>query len=270
MRVTFRHKGIFISLTALFVITILVSAILIFRVGPFWPQTTSSLTPTSSFAAESTVNDSTSLANGLRLEASLNSTKFQVGQELNVSLSLFNTLPTDANISANSNWLFHGVPVAIWDPLCRGTYAFWPSPIEVIIVSGNLSVAQLATTPGNPKLPSCPPIDYGLVNDLTYKFEPQDSEVSLYLDADIQGPLTAGPFHISSHFAVGGVWNTTALLAQANESSPSLSRVPYEAVYVNSTNVPRYSSFEPGVYTVGVCDEWGQAVVLHFEVKATG
>ena len=73
---------------------------------------------------------------------------------------------------------------------------------------------------------------------------------------------TGGPFQASNGFTTSGNWDLV-----------NNSKLIYP-VYLSSSgptpDSPVATPFAPGAYTVAVADEWGQAVVLHFVVKATG
>src|SRR5579863_4841168 len=56
-------------------------------------------------------------SNGLSLSLSISATtqrQISVGQNLQVNLSVFNTLPRVNSVPASSGWPFQGVPVAFW------------------------------------------------------------------------------------------------------------------------------------------------------------
>jgi len=67
---------------------------------------------------------------------------------------------------------------------------------------------------------------------------------------------TLGPFHTALNFTAAGYWDLLALSQRVN--APILGE--------GQSPPPTYTAFSPGVYTVAVADEWGQAAVLHVTV----
>jgi hypothetical protein len=90
-------------------------------------------------------------------------------------------------------------------------------------------------------------------------FQPHSSQANLtefFPDAN-HANATLGPFQLSLGFATSGYWD---LLNNSRELNPPvISEHPLVS--------PTATAFVPGVYTVAVSDEWGQAAVLHFTVK---
>jgi|GEM_PF-3528954 len=216
-------------------------------------------------------NASTVASNGLRLSTSINATDIMVGQNLNISISLFNTRPTANALEQGSppgNWTFHGVPVATW-PECslvpHQVFFGWQFPIEVLVIDGNYTVQQLSSL-ANASLPANPcSAGVNTVAIPTYTFEPNSDIVNITYFADGGvGLQPVGLFPSASHFTLGGYWNVTSLAEQANGSYVS------EPALCQLCGVPSSTPFAPGVYTVGVVDEWGQCDVLHFQVRGPG
>ena len=208
---------------------------------------------------------------GLRLSTSLNATVLSVGQELNISVSVFNTLPTsnvffspqksfDYSVPGvvKGNWTFYGVPVSTWT-LCGGPLNFdWPQPIEVVVLSGNLTAEQLPSTANTTAPYHC--VEGGAAPE--FVFYPYSDVINLtgFFSASPQGNL--GLFPLASHFTLAGYWNVTSLA----ENNPNIC----EPAVPNRCAPPPSVSFIPGIYTVGVADEWGQFNVLHFQVSESG
>jgi hypothetical protein len=215
------------------------------------------------------VNDIAS--DGLRLSTSINATNIAVGQSLNISISLFNTLGTSksfqlGNMGSGGNRTFYGVPVVTW-PECslapnqiRLGYQF---PIEALVLKGNYTVQQLSSLT-NTSLPAIPCTANDGVIVPTYTFEPESNVINItYLGS---GGGHGGPFSVraATNFTLEGYWNLTSLEEQANGSYIS------EPALCQLCKVPSFMPFVPGVYTIGVSDEWGQFDVIHFQVSASG
>jgi hypothetical protein len=217
-------------------------------------------------------NVSTVASNGLRLSTSVNATDLTVGQNLNISVSLFNTTPT-ANVLAQGgragfppgNWTFYGVPLATWPECTQLGFPFgWQFPIQVLILDGNYTAQQLSSL-ANVSLPA-DPCAAGIGSAFpTYTFEPNSDLINITYFADGgAGFGHVGLFRSASHFTIDGYWNLAALAEQANGSYIS------EPALCQLCGVPSSTPFAPGVYTVGVVDEWGQYDVLHFQVGGAG
>ena len=72
-----------------------------------------------------------SSASGLDLSATINATNIAVGQSVNITLLIFNTLPNVNSVPASSDFAFQGVPVAVWPP------CYFDVPMEVVVLQGN-------------------------------------------------------------------------------------------------------------------------------------
>jgi hypothetical protein len=210
--------------------------------------------------------------NGLRLSTSINATEITAGEKLGISISVFNTLSTTDGFNLQrsfefsdpgeeGNWTFYGVPIATW-PECDGYV--WPYPIAVVVLSGNYTAQQLAST-ANTTLPL--PCDDGWSPSIPYIiFEPNGDGVNLTAQFDGgAGIHTLGQFQLASNFTISGYWNLINLAEGANSTY-----VCEPATSNSCPSLPPSTPFGPGVYTVGVADEWGQYDVLHFQVTGLG
>lgn len=208
---------------------------------------------------------------GLQLSASINATHLAVGQELNISVSLFNTLPTtnaffpqqsfdySAPGAVVGNWTFYGIPVSTWAD-CSSPYDVdWPQPIEVVVLSGNYTAQELPSTPN-----TTAPFTCGVGGAAPeFTFEPNNNIINMtgFFSGGV-GSSTLGQFQLASHFTATGYWNVTSLAE--NNPDTCVPAVP------NHCSPPQSTPFAPGVYTIGVSDEWGQYDVLHFQVSGSG
>lgn len=196
-------------------------------------------------------------SNGIELATLLNPTELKVGQRLGVSISLFNTLSQVNAVNTSANFLFNGVPVALW-PGCYG------APARVDILQGDYGTPglQAVTNVTFPFMCSGGPAS---VNSAV--FQPRSDQVSLTGEyCAPPGPPagcasgTDGPYLLSLNFTASGYYDLA-----------NLSQLPIEPVIAppgESGNPPSSIPFTPGTYTVVVVDEWGSLNLLHFEVKA--
>ena len=170
--------------------------------------------------------------NGLSLSLTLNSTTFQLGQEISVIIDEQNTLATVNNVSTSNGWPLRGLSVGP----C-GTLNY---PIGVAIFQGyytpsNVSSATLLQL-YKPGIYHCPMI---LADINSYAFQPSSDIASVFGSCDPNPCLS--DFKISSEITVTGYW------VNGQGAAPS--------------------NFTPGVYTVVAGDEWGTITVLHFVVQ---
>jgi hypothetical protein len=200
----------------------------------------------------STPTAAVSSVNGLRLTVSSNATELTVGQSLNVSLSIVNTLTKVNTVKPSDDWLMHGVPVALW-PAC-----YFGLPAQVAVLQGNYSAQsiQAATNVAfNYICMEAVKVDHVI-------FQPNSDQVSLTGLYSVSGAnQSLGPFHMSLSFTTGGYWNLQNLSAELNIPILGEQYPPRQ---------PAYIPFSPGEYTVAVADEWGQIVLLHFSVSQSG
>ena len=126
----------------------------------------------------STIGASSILStNGLRLTASISSAEVKVTQSLNISVSLFNTLPTISSVPPSNLTSFQGFPIALW-PTCFG----YP-PVTFVVLSGNYSLDALrADANATGSSPSVACAEYGMkygmiINNLV--FQPSSDQAVL-------------------------------------------------------------------------------------------
>jgi hypothetical protein len=179
-------------------------------------------------------NDST----GIDLVLAVNATTLEVGQSLNVSVSLFNVLPSTNSIPTSNDWDFRGVPVALWPP------CYFILPAEAVVLEGNYTVQDLQSVANVTFSYQC---SQGVNVDLL-TFQPRSSLANLTRES--------GQHQLSLSFATNGYWD---LLSNSQQLNPP--------IIGQQSRLPIATPFTPGVYTVAVADEWGQAAVLHFTVN---
>jgi len=223
-------------------------------------QTSSTLPPACrGLGASPTSSQTTSSQYGvgrpdcLQLAVSLNSTTLQVGQHLGISMNVFNSLPSQNNVTNpnsynGTNWEFGADPVFVWSPC-------WISqPLEFMAVQGNYTLSGLASA--DPAVP--PPLlcsDQGQVHSVVFKPSSDvanvTGEVCTISCSRVLPPLA---IPVDANLTIDGYYSIT------EATSP---------IYPNDSpgNVPKGEMpFVPGVYTLAVSTEWGQAKVIHFSV----
>ncbi len=193
--------------------------------------------------------------NGLQLSASINATQIALGQSLQVNVSIFNTLPEVNSVPTSNDWLFQGVPVALWPPCF---FAYPGSTIAVaegVVLKGDYTMANISSAAN---------VSFGFMCmesvDVDHAvFQPDSSLANLTGVYDVSATNgTLGPYHLSANFTTRGYWD---LLNNSRLLNPPIigDQIP--------PNPPIATPFVPGAYTVGIEDEWGQTVILHFVVK---
>ena len=199
----------------------------------------------------SPATSSTTSGSGLRLTESINGSTITVGQRVNVSLSISNTLPAVNTVLPSNEWSFQGVPVALWPP------CYFDLPAQAVVLKGNYSSKDLQSVANVP-------FGYDCMEGVTIDhviFQPSSDQVNLtgiYHGGTTENQ-TLGPFITELNFTTAGYWNLTSLAGEVN--SPIIGEI--------QSTPPAYTAFTPGVYTVAVADEWGQAAVLHFIVSSS-
>lgn len=186
-------------------------------------------------------------ASGIDLRLAVNSTSLHVGQSLNVSVSLFNTLPAVNLLAPSGDWPFQGVLLTWW-----GNCEF-PIPLRALVVQGNFTLKQLQSIGNFTAGLAC--AEAAGVDQL--RFRPESSLANVTMTA-FGSNETFAPQSMSVSFTSDGYWNATEL-SQA-VVSPSI------CPSCSSSDGPSSAPFTPGIYTIGVADEWGQAAVLHFTI----
>ena len=237
---------------------------------------------TETISTPSMVQSASSTVGGLVLTAGVNATTLHVGERLGIKVSLYNSLPTTLNLTAffpkNSSfsngslgdWAVHGFPVNMWG----GCLA--PEPIEFMIVKGNYSVDELHVASANTSVWQsthqywCE--EGGWVSNLA--FQPKSSVANL---TGVECTFHCFPdYHIgvktlNSSFAVNGYWAYPFNSSEAND----IFRTPPQGCTDNEKcfayNYPEVGPiaqhlFTSGWYTMIVSDEWGQTVIIRFQV----
>ena len=172
-------------------------------------------------------------SNGLKLELSMNATKIQAGQGLNVSISEYNTQAEANNVTASNGW-----PIAdLSDGPC-GTLNY---PIGFAVFQGYYTGSNISSAKSlqlyAPGVYFCPMILTGIKS---YGFGAHSSTAVVY------GSCTPGPCfasEISTGAVVSEYWAMDGLTGTTSHN------------------------LSAGVYTVAAGDEWGEMALLYFIVS---
>jgi hypothetical protein len=210
------------------------------------PVTMTPLTPTTS-ATETTKTTSTTTTilngvnststtsiNGLRLSLSLDSTTYQPGQSVAITIDETNMLPSTNSVPASDKWPLSALGVGPCGPM---NY-----PFGIAIFQGNYTSSDiLSATPlklYNPTaMYNCPAILSGIS---AYEFQPSSDTAAIFQNSSSSPAMTES---MNSEVQSTGYW----------VASPS----------------ETLTNFAPGIYTVVGGDEWGTLVVANFMVSAT-
>jgi hypothetical protein len=194
---------------------------------------------------------------GLNLVLALNATTLNVGQSLNVDVSLFNARPS-VNVvydSADSPWgvpgrgNFSGIPVLLGGSRCGDA-----GPVlRAVVLQGNYTAQQLPSAANST-------LTWGCSGGATLQYMTFGPDSSMANITETYYPPTnetLPPTSMSISFTTQGYWNLTSI-------------VPYESPVICpscTTSLPVATPYIPGVYTVAVSDDWGQVALLHVTVQ---
>lgn len=185
---------------------------------------------------------------GLKLTLSISSKIVPSQDSFVVSASIFNTLSTVNNLTASSNWPVQGLSTGACD-FDNDTFP----PEGIAIFSGNY---------GKNNISNASPIDFweliecptqsalwgvnGLISFTSFAFLPKND--SGYFGYYASGPVSRGiiPARMSTYNIT--IWSS-------NDSA--------------SFGINSLGSASPSNYTLVAGDEWGQIVLLHFQVVAS-
>jgi hypothetical protein len=224
--------------------------------SPFTSSSSSSQLIWNFSSAEQTVNSTL----GLNLTLSANSTVIPSGNPINISASLTNILSTYNNLNASIDWTLQSLSLGQCNyggTLDNPTKLF--SPVALGIYSGfydlnNISVATSLPFWGTLECPVQMAFNdtqqiYYPLNITNYEFLPNNSSAyySAYYNNGYNTSVGYGKFAAYDQdqadvYAVNGSY------------------------YLGGNSL---SSSLPSVYTVAAGDEWGQLVLLHFQVVAS-
>ena len=187
--------------------------------------------PTTTPTAFSQTSSMVTSANGLSLTLTIDSTAYQAGDKVSISIDEKNSLAKGNNVPAANIWPVQGLIVSP----C-GTLNY---PFGIFIAQGYYDTANLASvTPlqlYDPYAPyACPMILAGIT---AYNFQPL-SDIAAISAAGNSSALT---INMTTQIKAAGCWS----------GSPTAT----------------FNNFTPGIYTIAAGDEWGLLTVLHFTIS---
>jgi hypothetical protein len=174
---------------------------------------------------------------GLMLSLSLNSTTFQLGQEVSVVIDEQNTLAKVNNVSTSNSWPLEGLTVGPCGPL---DYPIGWEIFQGYYTSPNVSSATPLQVYDPSAAYGCPGVS-GIIS--AYVFQPSSDIANVLYHCNQYDSNQYISLKMSSEISVTGYWTW------ANHHEPV------------------FGNFTPGVYTVVGGDEWGSLAVLHFVVQ---
>lgn len=255
------------------VMTLLVTTLVAYEVNNFYSPTAST-----SLANEMLEGTSSAGSNGLQLSASLNASQLSPGQNLQVNVSVFNTLSTASNVTVSEGWPFtvnnltapdiwpfQGIPLELWPSCFETTINTNASALaQAVVLKGYYTIANISSVADH-HFAILPCTEGMWVDDIV--FQPGSSEANytgdnLFLSGAYGHNNTIGTYYVGNTFTTNGYWDVRNITNISDQGNIFLA---YGGQRTPSS--PTATPFTPGVYTVGVEDVWGQAVILHFEVK---
>lgn len=212
--------------------------------------TTSTSTTTTRFVASPETVEATNSTLGLELSLSVSSTIVPSQGAIIVNESLFNTMSKVNNLTASNDWPVRGLTSetpcgATLDTLDNGTL----TPEGIAIFLGNYEMNNISNA--SPILfwqaVECPVSE--LINFSSFAFLPgNDNGYFGYYAHTNTGSVSKGAFPASMSTGNVTIWATSGTLLFG----------------LNSLGSP-----SPATYTLVAGDEWGQMVLLHFQVVAS-
>lgn len=165
-------------------------------------------------------------ADSLNLTMTLNATSILQGQSIEVTIGDSNVLNTTNTVTASSNW-----PLLLsLGPCSPGIYPMGLAIFKGYYTSSNISTAESLKL-YQPGAYACP--TYVLLI-ASYTFQPL-SDMAI-----VNVPNPSFNLSMSAGVTADGYWA--------------------------GTSAKNFTAFPPGTYTVAGGDEWGQLVILHFDV----
>ncbi len=240
-----------IGFVPILVIAAFLGAYLDLTLSSSYSGTTTTSAFISSPASISTINSTL----GLELILSINSTVIPSQEAINITFQLENTLMVSNNLTAEANW-----PVSVSSGPCDigNNSNHLEDPVGIAIFGGNYAFNNLSSA--NPL--------------------PVWAEVACPVDLVFNGTGILGDWtNITSYSLLAGMNNGTEsgyYRAQTTGAeTPLTSPVVLDfndQFYASNPAILTYNTLNsalPGNYTVAAADEWGQIVLLHFQVVAS-
>lgn len=171
---------------------------------------------------------STNTDTGLQLQLSIDSIQLKRGQSIGATVTLYNPLETDNNVSASHSWPINGLSISPCGTMNE--------PIGLALFQGYYTTRNISeATPlslYSPGAYNCPSI----LSPGYYLFQPMSDSAIIGSDPSLQAPSP-----ITASLGANGTWTGSGAGVQ-------------------------HQLFPPGIYTVAAGDEWGDVVILYFVV----
>lgn len=184
--------------------------------------------------------------NNLNLSMNISSLSILPGQSISVFIDESNTLNTTNTVNGSDNWKLY---------LAIGPCGPLNQPDGVAFFKGYYTASNISSATSlviyRPGTYNCPLI----VSIACYAFPPSSDNATAFWEQS-GGTLRNGTTVWS--IAPFGTWSQSAEITVSGYWTDS----PFDVLGTSAT----LHNLEPGVYTVAGGDEWGQLVILHFEV----
>ncbi|MGI0092268.1 MAG: hypothetical protein ACREBS_11225 [Nitrososphaerales archaeon] len=192
------------------------------------------------YAGSASSTEMTNSASGLQLQLSMNSTVLSSGQTVAINITEYNTLSRGNNISTASDWRINGLSLA--NPC--GTYL----PMGIEMFDAYFSTTNISSALANQTVQLYEPNEHVCrVMPVTsyYAFFPRSS------NAIWSPPCDGNPY-------------------QAECSDPMTDTIEFNGTWTQGSGGEQIlADLSPGTYTVVGGDEWGNIVLLYFQVDET-
>ncbi len=147
-----------------------------------------------------------------------------------------------------------------------GTCYLFP-PVDFMIMKGNYSLVELETLSAEtpPMSLGCP--TGGMINSIL--FQPRSNVADLneeFCTADCF-PIVLRSVELETNFTVNGYWGYPMNASETQDIYTPVGCCGVSFQYPEVTPINQ-TSFTAGRYTLVVCDEWGQSLVLYLKVNA--
>ncbi|HKW03948.1 MAG TPA: hypothetical protein VJN71_01495 [Nitrososphaerales archaeon] len=213
----------------------------------------SSSSSTKHFVPSPQTIDTTNSTLGLDLSLSLSSTIIPSGSSIEISTSIFNTLSTQNNLSESNYWAVPYLSSGSCDTL--GNSSLTPEGIDVF--SGNYAINNISIANSVLFWAQISCISPGVLVGNNYDFLINIASYS-FLPRNDSGYYAAF-YELPTGMVVKGIFPTVVNTGNITIWANVKPGIDYNTLWPS----------QPGTYTVAAGDEWGQLVLLHFQVVAS-
>ncbi|MGD0395865.1 MAG: hypothetical protein ABSB26_03020 [Nitrososphaerales archaeon] len=168
----------------------------------------------------------------LRLGLSIDTSTIRAGDNISLTTSEFNPLPTENNVPVAGNWSLQSLVMGMCGPIDLVSAL---APVAYVVLTGYYAASNISAASGVQSDAGC--ISSGPVIR-SYDFQPSSDFASITCNPD-QNLCSARAMSWSAE--VSGYWSSGGVLV----------------------------NFEAGVYTAVAVDEWGHVAISHFVATPT-